>query len=650
VFILNGKEGRRNSLTMSLMFQRLHHLKQLTLTYNRIPRIGSKAFGDSRGLQLLDMRNNEIASLEVDEFLDLDNLRELYLGNNRLKELISGVFYHLKGLSHLDLSYNQLKELHSRVFLNLRNLSQLDLSGNPFGNITSKTFRDLISLKTLRLANCKLKQLHSLAIDGLPSLYELDLSSNLFERIRFQEFKATRSLRVLQLSSNKIAILEEKAFFGHQNLQLNLSNNRLVQLDPCAFCEASIESLDLSRNRLRKLKSKDFAPITDTLQSLNLSFNYDLNEYDLASTLSTLKALRTCNISNMALDDRFRFRTAFSASTKSLATIDLSFNHMYNLSGNSFPPLTQLRHLDLSKNRIEMLDANATAELARLSLQHLRLAANGMSCRNCDLFYFWAWLRTQPNAFSKNCEGDDTRDCLVCRTPNYMRGERVDLLTEQMLASCDYANDVGRPASAGSRIALVVGLFSISLVVILLVLVVIRKRYKGAIYYTNESNKKNKLNGKLTASEADVPIATISALSNHNLTMAEMDASRRDDQPFTGDNPLQSSRSSSHISKDIINDILYQVEHDWRYADDPPYNEFTADRLKELEDQRLNDELQMPSDSLTMPSSMTVLETYVRCTDMDTGNEAQFSSYELPEDFEQTSAKTYEISPNSFLV
>lgn len=671
MFILSGKPDRRNQLSMGLMFQHRHHLQKLILTYNRIRRIGSKAFGDSKQLHTLDMRHNEIISLEVDEFLDLEQLSALFLSHNRLTIIVSGVFWHLKRLLFLDLSYNQLKQLDSSIFLNLRSLVKLDLSGNTLGNISPKTFRFLTNLRELRLANCRLKQLHSLAIEGLPMLTDLDLSFNLLENIHAYEFKAARSLRRLNLDSNKIASMEQNAFSRHieQHLQLNLTNNLLTQIDTCAFCGSSIDTLDLSRNRLRKLKASDLAPLAQSLQNLNLSFNYDLDETQVAEALSTLKSLSICNISNMALDDRFRFRNAFSGSARALTTIDLSFNYLHNLSGNSFPSLTQLQYLDLSKNLIEALDSNATSELARLSsisvsFQRLRLAANGLSCHTCDLFYFWSWLRTKPNPLMKNCENGDARDCLLCRTPNYMRNQRVDLLTDQMLATCDPIGLSTRSPNAGSRIAMVVGLFSISLIVILLVLVLIRKRYKGGIYYTNESrkNKSDANTNNQTGGDA-VPISTI--CSNHSSRHSSIEMIPEPSRPFNVDCPtsLQAdlgadlgvdqvgrSRRSSHISKEIIDDILHQVEADWRYVDEPPYNDFSAARLKEVEEQRIHDELQMPSDSLTMPSSMTVLETYVRCGDIDATNEGPFSSYELPDDFEQTSAKTYEISPYPFLV
>ena len=687
---------------MGLMFQHLHDLDELVLTYNRIKRLPAKGFGDTK-LKRLDLRNNEILLLSPDNFVDLNQLVELHLSHNHLTELVSGVFFHMTGLLHLDLSFNRVRHLHSSTFLNLKRLAFLNLNGNPLASINASTFKTLSNLKHLSLADCGIKQLHSLSLDGLHQLRTLDLQSNVYDRIRTNEFKSIPSLETLLLGRNRIRTVEMNAFAGFRRLGLHLSSNLIEKLEPCALCNASIRRLNFSKNSINQLLPADLRPLENFLEELDLSYNFNLQEQQLASALAAINSLQVCKLAHMDLNDDFNYSQAFTPSSKTLVDVDLSSNHFHNLTANRWPTLKRLRHLDLSSNRIVAFDLNATHMLAELlrtgvNLTSIRLHQNSFSCRLCDLAPFWSFLQTKPKPLTEPCD-QNTKECAVCVEPNYMRGQRLDLLTHEMLASCDPLDGASKRPFFASKLAFIIGLVSISLIVVLIVLAIIRNKYKGAIYYTDEPRNKS-----IDAKYAETQVSTICNLQK-TCSLSAMSGSedtgggggggsyRMNTSGQTSFHPLPHSpphpppplpsppsfvpfngRQGDHlsndqilttivnnhhgqsncISQDVIDHILSQVEKDLRYADDIRCN--TINEFNDLNDgdhfQNLADEFQFQSDSLTMPSSMTALETYVRCYDVhDLMNDSLGQRiYDQPTDAEPTSVKTIEMSSRAVLI
>ena len=83
------------------------------------------------GIGVLDVSNNQVATLQAGDFGGLTALTNLDLSDNALSALPPGLFDRLTGLTVLRLADNALSELPDRIFANLAALRELSLDGNP---------------------------------------------------------------------------------------------------------------------------------------------------------------------------------------------------------------------------------------------------------------------------------------------------------------------------------------------------------------------------------------------------------------------------------------------------------------------------------------------------------------------------------------
>ena len=65
-------------------FAELNHLTKLGLSANRIKSIARKAFSGMKGLKVLDLKDNAIATIQEDAFLELGSLEQLRLNSSGL--------------------------------------------------------------------------------------------------------------------------------------------------------------------------------------------------------------------------------------------------------------------------------------------------------------------------------------------------------------------------------------------------------------------------------------------------------------------------------------------------------------------------------------------------------------------------------------
>ncbi|XP_070502922.1 uncharacterized protein [Chironomus tepperi] len=86
-------------------------------------------------LEILDISNNPIKSLNIDMFSELLLLQKLILSNTSLTELPFGVFSHQLGLKVLDVSGNNLSNIDFHLFSSNTNLEVLDISGTNISQV-----------------------------------------------------------------------------------------------------------------------------------------------------------------------------------------------------------------------------------------------------------------------------------------------------------------------------------------------------------------------------------------------------------------------------------------------------------------------------------------------------------------------------------
>ncbi|XP_045209567.2 phospholipase A2 inhibitor-like isoform X2 [Mercenaria mercenaria] len=169
--------------------------------------------------------------------------------------------------------------------------------------------------------------------EHIPSYMEtLDLSNNHISNISFLNYPTlSSSLSKLNLSNNQIYIVKKDAFKLLTNLvTLDLSNNLIFgpDLDESMFYDLKkLQYLILEKNPIRHIKKDTF-----TFMELPAVRYFDLSH---------------CEISELE---------AGSLDLPSLEHLDLSWNKLQNFKSDSFRMLVNLQTLDMSHNRITVLE------------------------------------------------------------------------------------------------------------------------------------------------------------------------------------------------------------------------------------------------------------------------------------------------------
>ncbi|NXQ28548.1 ISLR protein, partial [Alaudala cheleensis] len=133
----------------------------LTLSANRLGRLGRAALAEVPELQSLWLGYNHIAAVEPGAFSHLQHLKNLDLSHNRLADFPWRDLAGLGGLQILKLSNNRLSALPRDAFEGLRELRSLWLNDNQLTALARGTFEPLPALAQLQLFrnpfNCSCK-------------------------------------------------------------------------------------------------------------------------------------------------------------------------------------------------------------------------------------------------------------------------------------------------------------------------------------------------------------------------------------------------------------------------------------------------------------------------------------------------------------
>ncbi len=121
------------------------------------------------------IRSCSITTFEPGVFSSLINLVCLDLRDNELTSLDSSVFKGLQSLKQLYICMNKLTTIHIDTIPSLHNLLLLNLNVNHLKRLESQGFKHLKNLECLYLSNNNLTFIHSNAFEGLQNLKEWDL-------------------------------------------------------------------------------------------------------------------------------------------------------------------------------------------------------------------------------------------------------------------------------------------------------------------------------------------------------------------------------------------------------------------------------------------------------------------------------------------
>ncbi|XP_051938498.1 toll-like receptor 7 [Hippocampus zosterae] len=364
----------------------------LTLTINHIPKLNSTSFGSLENLTELDMRCNcmpvkigskdhictESLVIEENTFTSLRNLRALYLDGNQLSSIPKGL---PSDLVLLSLEVNHIYQVYRANFSTIRSVEMLYLGQNCYYRnpcnfsyqIEDGAFSQLSNLTRLSLKSNNL----SFIPHQLPtSLKELYLYNNRIEAVTGNDFKNLTNLEILDLSGNcprcynvpfpctpcpnqSPLHISKSAFQMLTKLKtLRLHSNSLRFVMPEWFNGTrELRVLDLSQNILAgDIERTHFPHFLSKLVELDLSFNYELQQYPQTLTLSRhfskLMSLKILRIKGYVFQQLIPESIASLKTLLHLEVVDLGTNFIKNTNLSILTGLPSYKMVSLSDNKI----------------------------------------------------------------------------------------------------------------------------------------------------------------------------------------------------------------------------------------------------------------------------------------------------------
>ncbi|XP_028323222.1 transforming growth factor beta activator LRRC32 [Gouania willdenowi] len=358
-------------------------IHMLDLSRNQVENLTQETLLYRTDFYQLNLHGNRIHSIQLGLFKDMTQLKVLDLSRNRLNVLAhsGGNVGPLTSVESLDLSNNGLYTGMSDYFLaDSPSLVNLSLSGNSITKISQRTFRGSSSLRRINLHNNVILEIEDGAFDFLDHLTELDLSKNSISCIT--DFNL-HGLTVLDLSRNSIELFHSAHTGGFYRLhRLDLSQNKMAHF-PLLPVNNILEHLDLSRNQLQSVNvsgspEKKASLIFNHLRFLDMSYNQlrsipECFFYCMAS-LEVLNISHNClggfSVSQEGVLHRVKiinlsFNTLQTLSFKdnslqSLEKLFLQGNGLTTLDQQIFHRLSNIRFLQLQKNRLEICEGKGT--------------------------------------------------------------------------------------------------------------------------------------------------------------------------------------------------------------------------------------------------------------------------------------------------
>ncbi|XP_069730680.1 toll-like receptor 7 [Phaenicophaeus curvirostris] len=303
--------------------------------------------------ETLDLSRNNVFFVNPSDFEGLHSLRCLNLSGNAMSQTLNGSeFSYLSGLKYLDFSNNRIDLLYPTAFAELKLLEILDLSNNKHYFLAEGVTQVLSFMKDLS----HLKKL-------MMNENEIATSAN--------TGMESQSLQILEFRGNRLDILWMDGNARYLSFFKNLT---------------SLEQLDISFNSLSFIPPDVFKAMPPQLKILNIT-NNRLKRF-LWGSLQYLKKLVTLDLSNNLLTT---VAHELSNCSSTLQELILRNNRIQRLSKHFLRGAFQLKYLDLSSNKIEIIKKSSFPENVINNLRMLLLHGNPFKC-NCDAVWFVWWI------------------------------------------------------------------------------------------------------------------------------------------------------------------------------------------------------------------------------------------------------------------
>uniref|UniRef100_A0A182T0E6 Leucine rich immune protein (Coil-less) n=1 Tax=Anopheles maculatus TaxID=74869 RepID=A0A182T0E6_9DIPT len=227
---------------------RQNNHKNVTFTNSTLRRLPASLLASFQEVEILDLGNLQIETIEERALSHGAYLRELYMGFNNIYNLPASAFISMPLLSKLVLDRNNLRSLPKRIFHHTPNLYALSIANNMLERIDDDTFKQNGALQHLSLSGNTLTHID---LSLIPSLYYGNVSTNQLTTLAIPS-----AVEVLDASHNRIN--QVTGPFNNLLTILHLKHNNLTDT---AWLQnyPGLVHVDLSYNELEHLTNQNFS-------------------------------------------------------------------------------------------------------------------------------------------------------------------------------------------------------------------------------------------------------------------------------------------------------------------------------------------------------------------------------------------------------
>ncbi|KAJ8339964.1 hypothetical protein SKAU_G00345970 [Synaphobranchus kaupii] len=323
----------------------LQHLCSLGLSFNDFPRIPAVLDGLT-GVDRLAMAGNKVETLELGTLARMTHLKNIDLRLNGLRRVQSEGLEAVKQVTYLDLRDNQLTSLD---LSSACNLETLHCQRNHLGALTLSGF----ALRTLCAGSNRLTTVNIYPVPN--HLMHLDLSWNILEYLP-DWVCDTRKMEVLDVTHNLLSELPSRLLSSLSLRKLLAGNNQLHRL-PDLLDHIPLEALHLQHNKLGQLPESLFCKALN-LRYLNVCANALETVPPSSQTDEHLSTLQELYLTGNSLNENC---AALLVGHQHLRVLHMAYNQLQSFPASKLSKFELLEELNLSGNQLKSLPSTVSS-------------------------------------------------------------------------------------------------------------------------------------------------------------------------------------------------------------------------------------------------------------------------------------------------
>uniref|UniRef100_A0A8C1YBB5 PH domain leucine-rich repeat-containing protein phosphatase 2 n=1 Tax=Cyprinus carpio TaxID=7962 RepID=A0A8C1YBB5_CYPCA len=329
---------------------KLSQLCSLGLSFNDFPLIPGvvERLG---ALDKLAMAGNRVETLDLCSLLRMTHIKSIDLRLNGLRCVKSETLEPVKHLTQLDLRDNQLTSLD---LSSACSLETLQCQRNQLGALTLSGF----TLRTLHARdNREYRPPQHLNIYPVPNqLTHMDLSRNLLEYLP-DWVCDSRKIEVLDVSHNLLSELPARCVCVSLSLRKLLSGNNRLESLADLLDHIPLETLDLQHNKLRELPESFFYKALN-LKYLNVSANALETIPPSSQSEESLSTLQELYLTGNKLNENC---AALLVGHQNLRVLHMAYNQLQSFPASKLSKLEVLEELNLSGNKLKTIPSTVSS-------------------------------------------------------------------------------------------------------------------------------------------------------------------------------------------------------------------------------------------------------------------------------------------------